>query len=107
MNILAQNSSPHSVNDQRRERVHRRRAHQDQIPGPTAQTTRNESACTAEARTRAILLKFNESLKKKQWNYIEKQKNVLRTRPWISKRGNLVDKVVLPLVGTFLPAWRL
>ena len=54
-------------NDQKRERVHRRRrrrAHQDQIPRPTAQTTRNESACTAEARIRARLPKFDKSLKK-------------------------------------------
>ena len=52
MKILTQNSNPHSVNDQKRELVHRRRAHQDQIPARTAQTTRNESVCTGEGRIR-------------------------------------------------------
>ena len=74
MNKLAQNSNPRSVNDQKRERVHRRRAHQDQIPGPTAQTTRNESACTAEARIRARLFKLNESFKRKIMELYKKQK---------------------------------
>ena len=36
-------------NDQKRKRTHGRSTHQDKIPAPTAQTTRNESARTAEA----------------------------------------------------------
>ena len=46
------NFRPDGPNDQKRKRVHRRRAHEDKIPAPTAQTTRNESACTAEGRMR-------------------------------------------------------
>ena len=45
----AQNSRPDGPNDQKRKRMHGRSTHQDKIPAPTAQTTRNESARTAEA----------------------------------------------------------
>ena len=55
-----QNSRPDGLNDQKRDGVQRRRTHQDQISAPTAQTTRNESACTAEARISTIFLKFNK-----------------------------------------------
>ena len=42
-------------NDQKRKRTHGRSTHQDKIPAPTAQTTRNESTCTAEACIRKKL----------------------------------------------------
>ena len=50
-----QNSRPDGPNDQKRKRTHCRSAHQHKIPAPTAQTTRNESTCTAEACIRKKL----------------------------------------------------
>ena len=44
-----QNSRPDSRNNQKRKHMHCRSTHQDKVPAPTAQTTRNESTCTAEA----------------------------------------------------------
>ena len=88
-------------NDQKAERVYRRRAHQDQIPRPTAQATRNESACTAEARIRARLSKFNKALKKKH-GFVQKNNRLpSELAPGIPKTGNLVDDIVLPSLGTF------
>ena len=124
------NSRLDGPNDQKREDMHRRRAHHDKIPASTAQTTRNEKPCTAEGRIRtkfpprrpkrpetrgrapqkrasqeySLFFVKNPIVKKKKQRISRKKQNpALRTRPWISKTGNLVDKVVLPLVGAFFP----
>ena len=89
------------TNNQKREGVHRRSLDQDKITVTTAQTTGNERACTTEAHLLAISVKSklrNTGFIKKQ---NKKRKTAFRTCPRIQKTGNLVDKVVLPLVGVF------
>ena len=125
-----QNSRPDGPNDQKREGVHRRRARRDKIPAPTAQTTRNERACTAEGRVRTKFparrpkrpetrgrapqkrasglycsnLTKSNLVKKKNSGLIEKHKQLCsESAPWIPEKGNLVDKAVLPLAGAFFP----